>query len=436
MATERQIEANRQNALKSRGPRTIEGKERSRQNALKHGLTAETLDVIPGEDAAAFAERIEDWTRVLEPRNQVEEFLVRRAATLSWKLDRSERHEVSALSRRIRQQAELDRGLHRERVTAMMGRLLPTLDDVQENGFDSESPRFLIQEIESTAHGCGWLLECWELIRQAVLQRTPWTHSEEMAILRLSGQGTSAIRDPESLRLLLASRVLFRSRPLGISDSWNGGPYGLSVDREAFQEAGRQTLTDEEARAILLAVVETKVARLRAIHEIREREGDQWGAEESAAIGSFDSSAEGQRLLRYQTTNHREMIRSLESVAKLRQQAARVEQLERRLEISPGMDASAEPITPEASLRNEPNSALNPAIQDEADSSSSVEPVIDGGKASKVDRLAEGAEPRSGTGAGHLRNEPNSDHEAAAPIGLTRIGKGGDRVPLPLRAAS
>jgi hypothetical protein len=49
MATLNQIEANRLNAQKSTGPRSVEGKAVSSQNALKTGIDAESL-IIRGED--------------------------------------------------------------------------------------------------------------------------------------------------------------------------------------------------------------------------------------------------------------------------------------------------------------------------------------------------------------------------------------------------
>ena len=47
-------EASRRNGAKSRGPKSPDGKARSAQNALKHGLRAQKYVVLPDEDAAAF----------------------------------------------------------------------------------------------------------------------------------------------------------------------------------------------------------------------------------------------------------------------------------------------------------------------------------------------------------------------------------------------
>ena len=47
-------EASRQNGAKSRGPKTPEGRARSAQNALKHGMRAQKHLVLPDEDGAEF----------------------------------------------------------------------------------------------------------------------------------------------------------------------------------------------------------------------------------------------------------------------------------------------------------------------------------------------------------------------------------------------
>jgi hypothetical protein len=88
MTSFRQIEANRRNAFRSTGPRTEEGKRQSRRNALRHGLTAET--VIEGledsEDYRAFeAAVIADY----DARTAVERELVLRLASLLWRMRRA-----------------------------------------------------------------------------------------------------------------------------------------------------------------------------------------------------------------------------------------------------------------------------------------------------------------------------------------------------------
>jgi len=87
MTSFRQIEANRSNALKSTGPTTLNGKRQSRRNALRHGLTAET--VIEGledtEDYRAFEPAIiSDY----DAQTAAERELVLRLASLLWRLCR------------------------------------------------------------------------------------------------------------------------------------------------------------------------------------------------------------------------------------------------------------------------------------------------------------------------------------------------------------
>ena len=53
----RRIEANRANSLQSTGSRSAAGKERSKFNALKHGMGSKTA-VLPGEDPAVLRARL------------------------------------------------------------------------------------------------------------------------------------------------------------------------------------------------------------------------------------------------------------------------------------------------------------------------------------------------------------------------------------------
>src|SRR5262245_25167660 len=88
MTSIKQIEANRLNALKSTGPRTAEGKARSRRNAVRHGLTAET--VIEGHENPADYKAFEgSITADYDPQTAVERELVLRLVSLLWRLRRA-----------------------------------------------------------------------------------------------------------------------------------------------------------------------------------------------------------------------------------------------------------------------------------------------------------------------------------------------------------
>ena len=102
MSSLKQIEANRRNALHSTGPTTPEGVERSRRNALRHGLTAETVVAAleDSEDYQAFeAAVISDY----DAESAVERELVLRLASVLWRLRRATGIETASFqtARRI-----------------------------------------------------------------------------------------------------------------------------------------------------------------------------------------------------------------------------------------------------------------------------------------------------------------------------------------------
>ena len=98
-------EASRKNGAKSRGPKTAEGRARSAQNALKHGLRAEKYVVLADEDAAAFAALEAALTEELSPEGDLQSILVRRIARATWRLDRAERLEAELFEERRYQDA-------------------------------------------------------------------------------------------------------------------------------------------------------------------------------------------------------------------------------------------------------------------------------------------------------------------------------------------
>jgi hypothetical protein len=73
-------EASRLNGAKSRGPKTPEGKARSAQNALKHGIRAQKYLVLPEEDAAEFADLEDAMIEELAPVGALQTVLARRVA--------------------------------------------------------------------------------------------------------------------------------------------------------------------------------------------------------------------------------------------------------------------------------------------------------------------------------------------------------------------
>jgi len=96
MSTKAQIKANQQNAQKSTGPQTDEGKAVVSLNAVKHGLFAAEA-VITGENPADYELYHDNFLAELLPVGMIESMLAERIVSLAWRLRRAERMQNESI---------------------------------------------------------------------------------------------------------------------------------------------------------------------------------------------------------------------------------------------------------------------------------------------------------------------------------------------------
>jgi len=95
MASLKQIDANRRNAQKSTGPTSPDGKARSSQNAVKHGLTSKEFFLKEGEEPE-FSDFLAAFHDDLQPEGALEDDLFRQFTHAAWGLRRCRRLEVES----------------------------------------------------------------------------------------------------------------------------------------------------------------------------------------------------------------------------------------------------------------------------------------------------------------------------------------------------
>ena len=188
MATERQIQANRQNASRSSGPRSDLGKSRSRLNAVKHGMAGESAEV-EAMASTEFLERREKWAEEFAPVGEGGEWALDRAVAASLRIERCERaiDEIQvAGSERARLAWDQDRAVEAAIVFNRLGR----------------DPVLASRQLQTTFAGVVLLIEAWFGLA-ATLQVGDWSEAEVSRALDLLGvspdgrSGLTPVDDPE-----------------------------------------------------------------------------------------------------------------------------------------------------------------------------------------------------------------------------------------------
>ncbi len=318
---------NRRNAQKSTGPRTPEGKNRSRFNAVKHGMTAKTL-VLPDEDANVLQIRLESFMADLQPQNAVEQVLLEQAVHSSWLLDRASRAEVARLSHLIESVPIEEANRQQEVVSALGSWLLSDRDVAGDMAFRADllnvlvparpgppdhrcldirnHPEAIVFRLESTAAGCRWLLDRWTELRALLDQGAPWLWDEKVKAIRLLGKRPLDLESSQ-WQDYLENRD-DREDP-NLEDLLEG-----QLDRQLDPR-----LANEETKplAAFRSIADPAIARLETLAAAHRERAEAHAAQQSAIL-SFDVSNEGERLRRYQFACSRSLFRSLDTLIKVR----------------------------------------------------------------------------------------------------------------------
>jgi hypothetical protein len=121
MASPEQVAANIRNSAKSSGP-SPQGKEASKRNGLKHGLTGEGIVLTP-EDEANVVSLHDELQADMRPQSKLGRELVGRLALMLVRLDKCSKRESAATAIRVRNSTFTFEDARRAEVEALFAKL-------------------------------------------------------------------------------------------------------------------------------------------------------------------------------------------------------------------------------------------------------------------------------------------------------------------------
>lgn len=271
----KQIAANRNNAKKSTGPKTADGKTVSKMNAVKHGILSEEV-VVRGmrihESAHQFKALREQYWKHLAPVGPVEEMLVERIVTTYWRLRRA----LTAETGEVALSVDIGHWHRSKRNPAPMWVALAEFRDVA-------------YEMMNSAIGLDLLVQFLEEVRAEVQHDGELT---EAALLRLSQRFGNK---PNFLtKELTKFRAMLTDNPDGLA------PEALKAKH---QEA-------------VLKYIENELSLYKFFRREREeREDKEEEARQAASV--LPSSDVLDKILRYETTLERQLYRAMHQLERL-----------------------------------------------------------------------------------------------------------------------
>ena len=288
---------NRQNAQHSTGPKTVEGKQRSRQNALTHGLRAVALS-LPNEDPTVAEARTQSWNDYYRPDSPAAQHLVNQCVQATLLADRIHRCHTATLTRQIRHAR-----------IAWEERYVPQpVDYGRLAELDFPVDRLQRAQVRATHAGLQWMLDSWATLRQALDTRGFWDVEDLNLAIVLCGhnpdgsfqgyEGAPAYRirmynfmaRPECHNVSMEYMCIPKKMPAEIRDEFD-------PERPLAPEAALQVLRDRMAAEV--SAVQALRAKLPPAVAPRDYATNPYRAETMEEAMMLADKDVSQKFLRY-----------------------------------------------------------------------------------------------------------------------------------------
>ena len=292
-ATPAQMAANRLNAQRSTGPKSVEGKEAARRNALKHGLTGGGV-VLAGEDEHEVAIRVAALEGQLVPEGDViSGLLVRQVAIASIRIERAFRNETALAAERVRRAGDVYAD---ERLTLAQETL----------GAISIDPVTIRRRLLAAPEGIdAMIVRLHELRNQTDTARVVlWDAPDGEALDQLMGKKPG---------LAPLSRVERLTKGVAY-DYWDG------LDPAEFEGMDFQTRL-HWAVAEVKVIIDAEIKNLEAIKMSLDTTRRDRGLAEAGERALLDLGKEGTALRRYAGAAERTMLKVLQEMRLARAEA-------------------------------------------------------------------------------------------------------------------
>jgi hypothetical protein len=284
--SEARLAANKANSARSTGPKTEEGKARSRANSLKHGLTGAGVVLLEGDQAEVetrFEALRDEWL----PQSTLGTMLIRKIATLSVRSERAAERENATIAERVRNAVDVFDEQRARRV-----------DDLCNAIFDS--PNDTLRNLRRMPEGVDRLLDAWRVLRRDLdREELRWSSPQMSRAVNLTGKRSE---DAHSTRIGDLSSAIWGDFR-GLSAHEGGG-----LDDEARREW---------ARVELLGLIDAQISELEAHQGTLDLDRIEQDRREAPIRATFDDSKEATLARRYEADADRGFYKALKEFRKV-----------------------------------------------------------------------------------------------------------------------